>query len=165
MLSSSTKAGSTRTGYFAIQSVQIITDAWWFERFTILYGYYLWGSKVRISWSNLDSDLIWERWHVVGPIGIPHLSTEEDVYLGYRIPKESIVIPNIWYEVPCIFCFEYCLNPFLIGRWWGMKKNFKEILMNSSLRGFYRRRRRCHHHHHPMSKLTDMKLIENKWER
>lgn len=36
------------------------------------------------------------RWHVVGPIGIPHLSTEEDVYLGYRIPKESIVIPNIW---------------------------------------------------------------------
>ena len=43
------------------------------------------------------------RWHVVGPIGIPHLSTEEDVYLGYHIPKESIVIPNIWYDVPFLF--------------------------------------------------------------
>ena len=36
------------------------------------------------------------RWHPVGPLGFPHLSTEEDVYEGYFIPKGSIVIPNIW---------------------------------------------------------------------
>lgn len=71
-----------------------------------------------ISIFNLDLDLILlPRWHVVGPIGIPHLSTEEDVYLGYHIPKESIVIPNIWYGVSYIFCFKSSgLNFFLIGR-------------------------------------------------
>ena len=30
--------------------------------------------------------------------GVPHLSTEGDVYEGYHIPKGSIVIPNSWYE-------------------------------------------------------------------
>ncbi|KAL5481169.1 hypothetical protein ACEPAI_10110 [Sanghuangporus weigelae] len=36
------------------------------------------------------------RWHPVGPLGFPHLSTEDDNYEGYFIPKGSIVIPNIW---------------------------------------------------------------------
>lgn len=36
------------------------------------------------------------RWQVVGPIGLPHLSTAEDVYKGYRIPKGSVIIANIW---------------------------------------------------------------------
>ena len=31
-------------------------------------------------------------------LGIPHRSTEDDVYEGYHIPKESIVIFNSWYE-------------------------------------------------------------------
>lgn len=29
-------------------------------------------------------------------IGIPHMSTEEDVYEGYQIPKGAVVIPNAW---------------------------------------------------------------------
>ena len=36
------------------------------------------------------------RWRSVVPIGVPHRSIEEDEYRGYRIPKGSIVIANIW---------------------------------------------------------------------
>ncbi|KAF8895097.1 cytochrome P450 [Infundibulicybe gibba] len=36
------------------------------------------------------------RWRPVVPLGIPHMSTEDDVYNGYFIPKGSIVFPNIW---------------------------------------------------------------------
>ncbi|KAI9375047.1 cytochrome P450 [Aspergillus egyptiacus] len=36
------------------------------------------------------------RWHPVAPMGIPHMCTVEDVYKGYRIPKGSIIMPNIW---------------------------------------------------------------------
>ncbi|KAL3458739.1 putative cytochrome P450 oxidoreductase OrdA-like protein [Aspergillus heterothallicus] len=36
------------------------------------------------------------RWHPVGPMGLPHRSTQDDVYNGYLIPKGSIILPNIW---------------------------------------------------------------------
>ncbi|CEL08495.1 hypothetical protein ASPCAL11644 [Aspergillus calidoustus] len=36
------------------------------------------------------------RWHPVAPMGIPHMCSEDDVYKGYRIPKGSLVMPNIW---------------------------------------------------------------------
>lgn len=36
------------------------------------------------------------RWHPVTPLGVPHMSTQEDEYRGYRIPKGSILIPNVW---------------------------------------------------------------------
>jgi cytochrome P450 len=36
------------------------------------------------------------RWHPVAPIGVPHLSTKEDVYGDHLIPTNSILIPNIW---------------------------------------------------------------------
>ncbi|KAF8868693.1 cytochrome P450, partial [Infundibulicybe gibba] len=31
------------------------------------------------------------------PLGVPHTSTDDDVYKGYFIPKGSIVFANIWY--------------------------------------------------------------------
>ena len=37
------------------------------------------------------------RWHPVAPMAIPHLSTAEDTIRGYRIPKGSLVMPNIWW--------------------------------------------------------------------
>ncbi|KAF2124167.1 cytochrome P450 [Dothidotthia symphoricarpi CBS 119687] len=37
------------------------------------------------------------RWHPVAPMGLPHCSTAEDVFEGYRIPKGSLVIANIWW--------------------------------------------------------------------
>ncbi|KAH8091048.1 cytochrome P450 [Cristinia sonorae] len=36
------------------------------------------------------------RWMAVTPFGIPHVSTEEDIYEGYQIPKGSVVVPNVW---------------------------------------------------------------------
>ena len=37
------------------------------------------------------------RWRSVVPIPPPHVSTAEDEYRGYRIPKGSIVVSNVWY--------------------------------------------------------------------
>ncbi|EKM56473.1 uncharacterized protein PHACADRAFT_253615, partial [Phanerochaete carnosa HHB-10118-sp] len=36
------------------------------------------------------------RWHPIGPLGLPHRLTQDDVYEGYVLPKGTIVIPNIW---------------------------------------------------------------------
>jgi len=36
------------------------------------------------------------RWHVVAPLGLPHVVTENDIYEGYFIPKGSTVLANIW---------------------------------------------------------------------
>ncbi|EKM78860.1 hypothetical protein AGABI1DRAFT_129140 [Agaricus bisporus var. burnettii JB137-S8] len=35
------------------------------------------------------------RWNPIAPIGVPHLTTDEDVYDGYYIPKDCIVMSNI----------------------------------------------------------------------
>jgi hypothetical protein len=37
--------------------------------------------------------------------GIPHFTTTEDVYEGYRIPENSIVVSNIWYVLPHLELF------------------------------------------------------------
>lgn len=37
------------------------------------------------------------RWHPIAPLGLPHASDQEDFYKGYRIPKGSIFLPNIWW--------------------------------------------------------------------
>jgi len=36
------------------------------------------------------------RWKPTSPIGVPHLSSEDDVYAGYHIPKGALVIANAW---------------------------------------------------------------------
>jgi len=51
------------------------------------------------------------RWHSVVPLCVPHLSTSEDEYMGYRIPANTIIFPNTWaimhnpdtFEDPMIF--------------------------------------------------------------
>ena len=37
------------------------------------------------------------RWHPVAPMGVPHQTTEDDIYEGYYIPKGALILPNIWY--------------------------------------------------------------------
>ncbi|KAF8745190.1 cytochrome P450, partial [Rhizoctonia solani] len=36
------------------------------------------------------------RWRPVVPLGIPHACSEDNTYKGYLIPKDAIVIGNIW---------------------------------------------------------------------
>lgn len=36
------------------------------------------------------------RWQPVVPMAIPHMSSEEDIINGYYIPKDSVILPNIW---------------------------------------------------------------------
>jgi len=42
--------------------------------------------------------LVWEslRWNPVTPLGLQHMTSEEDVYRGYLIPKGTAVFPNVW---------------------------------------------------------------------
>jgi cytochrome P450 len=57
-----------------------------------------------ISW------IVWEclRWNPVAPMGLPHFSTEEDEYKGYRIPKGSTVWANTWYGTRTSYLFSWC---------------------------------------------------------
>jgi len=36
------------------------------------------------------------RWEVVAPLTTPHLSTEDDIYDGYFVPKGTLVMGNAW---------------------------------------------------------------------
>ena len=36
------------------------------------------------------------RWHSVAPLGLPHVSTADDEYNGYFIPKGTIILANAW---------------------------------------------------------------------
>jgi cytochrome P450 len=36
------------------------------------------------------------RWHPVAPMGIPHMSVDDDTWEGFYIPKGSLIMPNIW---------------------------------------------------------------------
>lgn len=45
--------------------------------------------------SALVSEVL--RWHIVAPMGVPHVATEDDNIAGYNIPKGSVLLPNIWW--------------------------------------------------------------------
>ncbi|CAI7603995.1 unnamed protein product [Penicillium manginii] len=36
------------------------------------------------------------RWRPAGPEGVPHMNKEETTYNGYKIPKGSVIVPNVW---------------------------------------------------------------------
>lgn len=36
------------------------------------------------------------RWQPVAPMGIPHLANQDDVYENMFIPKDTVLVPNIW---------------------------------------------------------------------
>ncbi|KAE8401933.1 cytochrome P450 [Aspergillus pseudonomiae] len=36
------------------------------------------------------------RWHPIAPMGVAHMSTEDDMLEGYHIPKGAIILANIW---------------------------------------------------------------------
>ncbi|KAG0702310.1 cytochrome P450 [Suillus ampliporus] len=46
------------------------------------------------------------RWNTVAPTSVPHRVTEDDIHDGYHIPKDSLIIANIWL-VPSLFPVRY----------------------------------------------------------
>lgn len=52
------------------------------------------------------------RWHPVAPMGLPHMTTDDDIFNGYLIPKGALVIANIWYGLSSLLI--YCLSLFPI---------------------------------------------------
>ncbi|KEQ59892.1 putative cytochrome P450 [Aureobasidium melanogenum CBS 110374] len=38
-----------------------------------------------------------QRWHPIAPMGLPHVTDREDIINGYRIPKDSLLLPAIWW--------------------------------------------------------------------
>lgn len=66
------------------------------------------------------------RWNPNAPLGIPHVSTEEDEYRGMKIPKGSVIWPNVWYVHS--FLFSVCLTISVsIGPWQETKKSTVRI--------------------------------------
>lgn len=43
------------------------------------------------------------RWHPVAPMGLPHCVTEDNVFQGYLIPKDAMILPNIWFVTVSLF--------------------------------------------------------------
>ncbi|GJE84890.1 cytochrome P450 [Phanerochaete sordida] len=37
------------------------------------------------------------RWNPIAPLGVPHVSTADDAYRGYFLPKGAVLIANIWH--------------------------------------------------------------------
>ena len=46
----------------------------------------------------LVTSAVWEaqRWNPVAPLASPHATVREDVYGGWRIPRGTTVLPNVW---------------------------------------------------------------------
>ena len=53
------------------------------------------------------------RWHTPLPISIPKALTEDDVYRGYRIPKGTVVVENVWatFYDPSVYPEPHVFNP------------------------------------------------------
>ena len=37
------------------------------------------------------------RWQPVAPMGLPHMTTKDDICEGYLIPKGALILANIWF--------------------------------------------------------------------
>lgn len=46
------------------------------------------------------------RWFPTAVLGLPHATTQEDTYKGYRIPKAATVLINVWYAFLNLQCFQ-----------------------------------------------------------
>ncbi|KAG6911889.1 hypothetical protein DXG01_000136 [Tephrocybe rancida] len=62
------------------------------------------------------------RWNPVTPMGLAHYASEDDEYMGYRIPKGTTVLPNVWAILhdPTIYPDPMTFNP---ARFMDKKRN------------------------------------------
>jgi cytochrome P450 len=54
------------------------------------------------------------RWNSVAPTGVPHRAMDDGIIAGYFIPKNTIIISNLWFV---LFFFYYLLEAYDIGRY------------------------------------------------
>jgi len=71
------------------------------------------------------------RWRPVAPAGVPHLCSQADIYAGYRIPKNAIMIWNAWSLNMDPIAFPHP-TAFLPERWIGPHNTLREDLPSSS---------------------------------
>ncbi|KAI0052213.1 cytochrome P450 [Auriscalpium vulgare] len=78
------------------------------------------------------------RWKPVLPLGLPHSTTEDDIYEGYFIPKGSIVLANLWAILhdPSIYPDPKVFRP---ERFLGAGGEFKEDPLLNVFFGFGKR--------------------------
>ncbi|KAF5355371.1 hypothetical protein D9757_013345 [Collybiopsis confluens] len=77
------------------------------------------------------------RWHPSMPLGIPHCLTQDDNYNGMFLPKDTLVIPNVWHMMhdPQIFSDPEVFNP---ERYKGLDSEMQKV--TDITFGFGRRR-------------------------
>ncbi|KAK0491993.1 cytochrome P450 [Armillaria luteobubalina] len=53
------------------------------------------------------------RWHTVAPLGLPHSSKKDGVQSGYFIPKNALILANIWKMLhdPAVYKNPFDFNP------------------------------------------------------
>ncbi|PAV15608.1 cytochrome P450 [Pyrrhoderma noxium] len=80
------------------------------------------------------------RWQAVTPLGVAHTATEDDEYMGYRIPAGTTIFANIWAVLrdPQLYPDP---DKFIPERW--LPSSSKESPMNSNKIGFGFGRRLC----------------------
>ena len=66
------------------------------------------------------------RYQPVLPIGVPHRLDEDDVFEGMRLPKGSVMLPNVWCGCP---------------------RNAEALMSYNVYAGEWRMTRMCTHHH------------------
>lgn len=50
------------------------------------------------------------RWMPTIILGSPHANIQEDFYEGYRIPKASLIVPNVWSVASSLECLSLCMS-------------------------------------------------------
>ncbi|KAI0087992.1 cytochrome P450 [Irpex rosettiformis] len=76
------------------------------------------------------------RWYPPVPLGLAHRSAEDVIYKGFLIPKDAIVVPNVW-AVSRVCAPEFPPERFIPERF--LQPNYDEIDPNSYIFGFGRR--------------------------
>lgn len=51
------------------------------------------------------------RWHPIGPMGLPHSCDQDVVFGNYLIPKDSYLMPNVWYMLCPLSTYTLSLFP------------------------------------------------------
>ncbi|KAH9917083.1 cytochrome P450 monooxygenase [Fomitopsis serialis] len=79
------------------------------------------------------------RWNAPVPLGIPHALSEEDTYRGYRLPKDCMILTNLWCMTQNA---ELYPDPetFRPERFWGLSEEDLEELCPSNIVFGYGRR-------------------------